>query len=270
MIIMVIQGSYLLTFVFPLACYFNQDMLMHHHTGGFIKGTWSCCNQRTRHALGCQPTYYLLTRSSSRYADMRRRDHTPTSILHSDRRQSQPIIRMTDTPRSKVRYSPRNGDYRSNSCDNLMEHAYPSAAGDVPSTSVSHIGPSAATSCFTIPTSGTTVPLEDEDDLDVPMDDIHVSIPDLKRSSRHQVAPDSGLPAPFMTTPFPNKGDVPHGGDGDITPTVTSGTLLIGSCNSQDSTLSRDHDINYVEVSRNRKKSLEPRISESDPEMIHV
>ena len=245
--------------LFSLACYFNQDMLMHYHPGGFVKSVWSCCNQRTRHALGCQPTYYLLTRSSSRYADMRRRDHTP-SILQS-RRKSQPVARSTDIPRkSKNRQLSRNGDYRSNSCDNIVEHAYTSQSTMLP-IPFSNMG---ATSCYTIATA--TDDAQTDDEIDTPMDEeVHVTfeIPELKRNSRYQVATD-----PFMA-PFPDKEDVSNG-DGDVTPTVTSGTLLIGSCNSSESTLSQEHNIDYVEVSRNRKRSLEPRISETDPEMIHV
>ena len=47
---------------------------MHFHPGALVKNKWSCCNQRGKTTLGCQPTYHLLTRSSSRYAQMRRRD----------------------------------------------------------------------------------------------------------------------------------------------------------------------------------------------------
>ena len=57
-----------------VACYFNQDMLMHYHPGILIKSKWNCCQQSGKNALGCQPSYHLLTRSSSRYAQMRRKD----------------------------------------------------------------------------------------------------------------------------------------------------------------------------------------------------
>ena len=69
----------------PPACYFNRDMLMHYHPGAFVRGKWTCCIQHARTTLGCQPTYHLLTRSSSRYAQMRRKD-TLTSSGHSQRR----------------------------------------------------------------------------------------------------------------------------------------------------------------------------------------
>ena len=63
---------------------------MHYHPGAFLRDGWSCCHKRLRPTLGCQPTYYLLTRSSSRYAEMRRlqrasrRDQQarPYSTLH--------------------------------------------------------------------------------------------------------------------------------------------------------------------------------------------
>ena len=47
---------------------------MHFHPGAFIKNKWTCCQHHGRTTLGCQPTYHLLTRSSSRYAQMRRKD----------------------------------------------------------------------------------------------------------------------------------------------------------------------------------------------------
>ena len=48
-------------------------MLMHYHSGAF-KNSWTCCGSKDKTALGCQPTYFLLTKSSSRYADLRRKD----------------------------------------------------------------------------------------------------------------------------------------------------------------------------------------------------
>lgn len=47
---------------------------MHYHSGAFVKNSWTCCVSRDKTALGCQPTYFLLTKSSSRYADLRRKD----------------------------------------------------------------------------------------------------------------------------------------------------------------------------------------------------
>ncbi len=58
-------------------------MLMHYHPGALSKNKWTCCKQAGRMTLGCQPTYHLLTRSSSRYAQMRRRD----TLTNSSNRQ---------------------------------------------------------------------------------------------------------------------------------------------------------------------------------------
>jgi len=60
--------------LFPVECQLNADMLMHYHSGAFVKGCWTCCASKDKTALGCQPTYFLLTKSSSRYADLRRKD----------------------------------------------------------------------------------------------------------------------------------------------------------------------------------------------------
>jgi hypothetical protein len=68
------------------ACYFNKDMSMHYHPGALLKNSWSCCQQNGKTSLGCQPTYHLLTRSSSRYAQMRRKD--TLSSNHSSRGRS--------------------------------------------------------------------------------------------------------------------------------------------------------------------------------------
>lgn len=55
---------------------------MHYHPGAMLKGKWSCCQQKKKTSLGCQPTYHLLTRSSSRYARMRRKDTLTGSVGH--------------------------------------------------------------------------------------------------------------------------------------------------------------------------------------------
>ena len=60
---------------------------MHFHPGALFRNRWSCCQQQGRTSLGCQPTYHLLTRSSSRYAQMRRKD-TLSSSSSSGRRRS--------------------------------------------------------------------------------------------------------------------------------------------------------------------------------------
>lgn len=93
---------------------------MHYHSGVFTKNRWSCCLNRSKLGLGCQPTFHLLTRSSSRYADMRRRDtlvqrqrapwkrnHTSTSLRTS---QSYRVFHN----------STQTQGIRSNSCSDLF------------------------------------------------------------------------------------------------------------------------------------------------------
>ena len=70
---------------------------MHYHPGAFMKNKWTCCRQRGRTTLGCQPTYHLLTRSSSRYAQMRRKD-TLTGSTNDQRRAN--TVRSTRSYRS--------------------------------------------------------------------------------------------------------------------------------------------------------------------------
>lgn len=117
------------------ACYFNRDMLMHYHPGAFMKNKWTCCQQRGRTTLGCQPTYHLLTRSSSRYAQMRRKDTLSSSTngraragsrgsrANSNRRSTTNTVAAStdieDTPSSDVR-SPGRG--LSNSYMELSMH----------------------------------------------------------------------------------------------------------------------------------------------------
>ena len=60
---------------------------MHYHPGALLRNRWTCCQQHGKTCLGCQPTYHLLTRSSSRYAQMRRKD-TLTSSHGSHGRRS--------------------------------------------------------------------------------------------------------------------------------------------------------------------------------------
>ena len=52
---------------------------MHYHQGALVRNRWTCCQQTGKTSLGCQPTYHLLTRSSSRYAQMRRKDTLTSS-----------------------------------------------------------------------------------------------------------------------------------------------------------------------------------------------
>lgn len=106
-------------------------MLMHFHPGAMIKGKWTCCGQRGKTTLGCQPTYHLLTRSSSRYAQMRRRD-TLTGSGHRRPRNSTVAPYSTLDRQSLATCSQigdvdpaqgKPGEGLSNSCMNLTRPA---------------------------------------------------------------------------------------------------------------------------------------------------
>ena len=108
---------------------------MHFHPGAMMKGKWSCCSQQGKTTLGCQPTYHLLTRSSSRYAQMRRRD-TLTSTGHRrprnnttgpystlDRQSLANCSHIGEVEGSHTVQGGRPGQGLSNSCMNLTIHA---------------------------------------------------------------------------------------------------------------------------------------------------
>ena len=99
-------------------------MLMHYHPGVFSKGHWSCCQSREKVALGCQPTFHLLTRSSSRYADMRRRDTLLTRSTRRRKNHSTYSLSMLGTP-----HATRGCTIRSSSCSQLA-----TVACDIPVT----------------------------------------------------------------------------------------------------------------------------------------
>ena len=115
--------------MFLAVCYFNRDMLMHYHPGALVKNKWTCCLQRGQTTLGCQPTYHLLTRSSSRYAQLRRKDTLTSSQrwartgFHSNRANDSSsghgggTLGNPKSPADGV-YSPR-GQCLSNSCMDL-------------------------------------------------------------------------------------------------------------------------------------------------------
>ena len=104
---------------------------MHHHPGALLKNKWSCCEQQGKTTLGCQPTYHLLTRSSSRYAQIRRRDTLTSS--QNNRRRSKTNSGFTAERTSiasgihnEVRAIPemhtKPGGGLSNSCVDLIHH----------------------------------------------------------------------------------------------------------------------------------------------------
>lgn len=107
---------------------------MHYHPGAIKKNKWTCCSQRGKTTLGCQPTYHLLTRSSSRYAQMRRRD-TLTSVGSQRRlrnscgpystldRQSLTTCSHVSDREGSVDVQGKPGQGLSNSCMNLTSVA---------------------------------------------------------------------------------------------------------------------------------------------------
>lgn len=105
----------------PSACYFNQDMLMHYHPGALSRGVWSCCRQRGRNSLGCQPTYHLLTRSSSRYAQMRRKDTLTSSHHRCSRASPGRFTQPSSTTGNKTNIADTAAQGLSNSCLELVE-----------------------------------------------------------------------------------------------------------------------------------------------------
>ena len=75
---------------------------MHYHSGAMLRNCWTCCQQKGKNSLGCQPTYHLLTRSSSRYAQMRRKDTLSSSHSSRGRRSKSSSVprgeRSSETP----------------------------------------------------------------------------------------------------------------------------------------------------------------------------
>ncbi|CAI8012738.1 Ras GTPase-activating protein 2 [Geodia barretti] len=109
-------------------CYFNKEMMMHYHPGALLRNCWSCCKQTGKTSLGCQPTYHLLTRSSSRYAQMRRKDTLTSSQGSQGRRSKSSSVpreeRMSQTPVPGARMEEEGGGSGSgrglsNSCFDL-------------------------------------------------------------------------------------------------------------------------------------------------------
>ena len=101
---------------------------MHYHPGALLRNCWSCCKQTGKTSLGCQPTYHLLTRSSSRYAQMRRKDTLTSSQGSQGRRSKSSSVpreeRMSQTPVPGARMEEEGGGSGSgrglsNSCFDL-------------------------------------------------------------------------------------------------------------------------------------------------------
>lgn len=262
-------------------------MLMHYHPGSYAKTRWSCCQQRTRQSLGCQPTYYLLTRSSSRYAEMRRNQRL--SRRSQVRRYSAPHRATLDVvPYINEETTPiHQGSGRSTSCDNLL-----SISRDVNPLS-NFANTHAVSSCYTLITLAemTTPSAEGENTIistrrssetdaggsqnqivqecntDLPLTSRHGSETNSRGS--HQVAPECSTDVPLAQT-FPKHRLNSLSSCPEVTPppeatppTVKKKLFLPGG--------SRSSSISDQEfLSLPRKASIEPRVSDTNPELIHV
>ena len=240
---------------FPPACYFNQDMLMHYHPGSYTRSKWSCCKQRNRQTLGCEPTYYLLSRSSSRYAEMRRRDNinrlsnqiVPNSQILSEGPSLPLIIEEEDISIHE----------RSISCHNLTCHAFGSNFSDVQTVS----------SCYTLATvSDSNMDLNDTTGLlqDTKMDTHQIPNVDV-RKRHHQIAPEIPLATPVIDV-FPQIRK--PSSDSTHIEQVPSKQLVLSE--TRQMSLSREPSVDYNSLSLPRKPSIEPRLSNTNPELIHV
>ena len=190
----------------PAACYFNPDMLMHYHLGALIKSRWTCCNQQGKTSLGCQPTYHLLTRSSSRYAQMRRKDTLTGGSLGRRRSKTSSVaeIRRSVTSGTQNDTAVERQPGISNSCVDLTEHPPhepESFAGmdGLSSQRSSRLSTEPSVSMSSITLTRVSVSETPPSDLTV---ENHVEQNQSRterdrRSNRSQVAPEPTLPAPL-------------------------------------------------------------------------
>ena len=208
---------------------------MHYHPGALFRNRWSCCKQYSRSSLGCQPTYYLLTRSSSRYAQMRRKDTLTSSqnswsqsksgSLHRGDRSSIPPETLAQTREGA--HATKTGRGLSNSCVDLthrhVQNKFMPLSPDAASHCSSLLSNEASISMGSItltrlslpetagPVCPQSRPKETGKEAQV-LEKSHVTKAEAKkRSSRSQVAPESPSRAP--PTHFPSSESHPALGD---------------------------------------------------------
>lgn len=197
-------------------------MLMHYHPGACIKNKWTCCKQRGQLMLGCQPTYHLLTRSSSRYAQIRRRDTLTNRPPHA-----------LTTSNTDPTDNSKPGQGLSNSCMNLALHpphrieSFLDSPTSRRSSRFSTIDPTLTRVSFASSESGTDAGMSS-----------------LKRRSRSQVAPESAVPP----ADFP-----PHADQLSSNDTVTTGSneseqspVAPPRTKRASSSLTQSHSIHFV------------------------
>lgn len=216
-------------FSLTVACYFNKEMMMHFHPGALFRNRWSCCKQQGKTSLGCQPTYHLLTRSSSRYAQMRRKD-TLSSSHSSGRRMS----KSGSVPREdRASYVPdtlavpddpgASGRGLSNSCFDLA-HRQIQNQFEVPDTESQRCSqlstePSISMGCITLthhslnetaqPPSPFLTPVDPDPTTEVSQRSPILRTEGKTRRSRVQVAPENTTDV-SPTTTFPCSESQPH------------------------------------------------------------
>lgn len=251
---------------------------MHYHPGAYGKTGWTCCQQRHKPTLGCQPTNYLLTRSSSRYADMRRAQR------HSRRSNSRPYSSphgTTDVNEQTPRHKHSANNIRSNSCDNLHV-VHHNMCSDF--SSLSHLADTpTVSSCYTLTAHVSDVTAPTPSDSQVTLtetrlvptkrgsfeeeksrstEDMVNSKPKMESSPRrHQIAL-----TPLLVSHRPRHASIDSGTE-SMSPSAKK-VLYMGG--SRASTVSCDSRDDYLFHSWPRKTSIEPRISNTDPEVIHV
>ena len=243
---------------------------MHFHSGSYIGSKWTCCQQRTRQTLGCEPTYFLLTKSSSRYAESKRietvnrlnrksmlgEDQLNLGISSNHRLSDIPSLPLVSTDDTPPHLKPR-----STSCYNLVDNTFPSNFSVTQDAQIS-----ALSSCCTINTV-----LDTRDTSCLANGNKRNYFVSMETGcNRHQVAP---LPEPdvpmFDTFPRNRKSFPSHT---PPSPLVTTTKRYIIQGRSPLSSSSREPSMEYDHLSppHRRKASIEPRVSDTNPDIIHV
>ncbi len=239
-------------------------MLMHFHSGSYIGSKWTCCQKRARQTLGCEPTYFLLTKSSSRYAETKRIETVNKlnrkSIVGDDC-VSLGFSRLTEGPslQNINQVIPMTTSCStSSSCHNLVDNTFPSNFSVTQDAQMSSL-----VSCYTINS------VSDERCFNIPERKDHFVSMETG-CNRHQVAPLPDPEVPVFDT-FPRKRRSVHNPHMSSSPLVTATKCYIIQDRSPLGSSSREPSIdNGLMVMPIRKPSIEPRLSNTNPDVIHV
>lgn len=263
---------------------------MHFHSGAHTGSKWSCCQKKSRQTIGCEPTYFLLTKSSSRYAESKRietvnklnRKSIAMDSQHNLEYLPSDIIMPKDPNYSDEEVvSIVSSNKASSSCYNLHNHIENSFPSNFSVTQDAHMS-SLMGSCFTIDgimdTSSTTTTAAQKRAMfsshkrpaSMQRKEHFVSMEDS--CNRHQIAPlpESETPV-FDTFPRKRKSHL-NSNDPSSSPLVTATKCYIIQGRSPLSSSSREPSVekDSLALLPRRKASIEPRISETNPELIHV